>query len=148
MYKHICPRILIDLPTGSHRSFKRSARTQWLPMRCLQRHPATWWGRGTLSASAVPNAGAPPASWRECPLSTRKCLSRGVSSGESRGVTGGGNNWLVGVCGCIYGSRIQNNQSHFVQMLFKLVLYIDHYIFQSREWTHLYSHEALRWRPK
>lgn len=49
-----------------------------------------WWDRGTLSASAVPSAGAPPASWLGCPLSTRKCQSRGEWSGESTG-----NNRLV-----------------------------------------------------
>jgi len=69
-------------PLWYPRFFKRSARTQWLPMRYLQRRLAMWLDHGILSVSAVPNAEAPPASWLGCPLSTQKCLSKRVSSGK------------------------------------------------------------------
>lgn len=64
---------------------KRSARTRWSPMRYPQRPPAMWWDPGTLSVSDVPSGEAPPASWQECPLSTQRCLSRGVLSGKQWG---------------------------------------------------------------
>lgn len=104
---------------GSHRSFKRSARKQWLPMRSLLRHQVMWWDQGTLSASAVPSAEAPPASWLERPLSIRTCLSKGVWSGKSRG-----KHFLVSMCACIYARKIwiQSNPTICLKLIIKIML--------------------------
>lgn len=70
---------------GFHRSCRRSARTQWLPMKFLPRHPVMLWDQGTLSTCAAQSAEAPPASWLGCPPSIQKCQNRGAWSGELRG---------------------------------------------------------------
>lgn len=72
-----CRRLTVVLLLDP-RFCKGLAVTRWSPTRCPRRPLVTWWGLGTLSASAVPSVAVPPASWLGSPPSTQGCLNRGV----------------------------------------------------------------------